>query len=81
VNAKPQKIVAGLEPEVKILIFRLQMRFYSNYTKLRQAENHRILLSIKFWERLSLNRKRKNLKKKRLKDHLQQPESKSLILQ
>jgi len=81
VNAKPQKIVAGLEPEVKILIFRLQMRFYSNYIKLRQAENLRILLSIKFWERLSLNRKRKNLKKKRLKDHLQQPESKSLILQ
>jgi len=78
IDAKPQKIVAGLEPEVNNYLLRLLISFCSSFTRLRQVENHRILLLTKFLEKQSQNQKKKNLKRNKLKDHHQQLELKNL---
>jgi hypothetical protein len=62
-EAKPQKIVAGLEPEVQHTLFRPLINFFSNFIRLRPAANLLNKLSIKFWAKLSLSLRRSSPKK------------------
>ena len=64
VEAKPQKIVAGLEPEVRIMIVRQRMNSFKRCTNAPLVENLQIHMSIKFWERQIPSLKRRRRRKK-----------------
>lgn len=64
VEAKPQKIVAGLEPEVSFLLLRQLMSFSSRCTNAPPVENLQTPMSIKFWARETQNLRRRRRRRK-----------------
>ncbi len=64
VEAKPQKIVAGLEPEVSFLVVRPPTNSFNRCTNAPPVESPRTRMSIKFWARQTLSLRRKRRRRK-----------------